>query len=256
MDVAPPPSPESKPAGAYPLPTMLADVYAAPGDVFEYIKNAPVRAMTWLTPMILVAVMAIVYVLIAFSQPGVLQSMRDAREKAFQKQVAAGKMTQAQADGFEKMTEKIMTPGITKLFAVGGGLATTALGFFVVALVLWLAARIVHSSTVSYMKVLEVCALAGMIDVLQKGIRAILVVWKGNLIVTLSPTLFVDNPNMANRTHLWLSLIDPIDVWWLAVLSLGLSKVASIHYAKTAMWAFGLWYGFRAAAILLTPVQQ
>lgn len=253
MDAAPEPPPGLKPPDSYSLVAMLMDVYAAPSDVFEYLKNAPVRAMTWLTPLFLVAIMAVVYVMIAFSQPGVLRSIRDSQDKAFEKNVAAGKMTRAQADQAEKMMEKIMTPSIVRVFSACTALAGTVACVFVVALVFLVAARIVHHSTVSYMKLVEVCALASMIDVLQKALRAVLVLWKGNLLVTVSPTLFVDNPSMTNRTDMWLTLADPIDIWWLSILTLGVSKVASIHYAKAAPWAFGLWYGFRVVGVLMTP---
>jgi hypothetical protein len=253
MDVAPVPSPELPSAQSYSLPALLADVYAAPGDVFDYIKTAPVRVANWLVPLILVAIMAFVYVMVAFSQPGVLYSMQVARDKAFQKNVAAGKMTQAQADAAEKIAARILTPATLRLFSAIGAFAALATGLFLMALVLWLAVRIVHHSGVEYMKVVEVCALAGMIDLLQKTVRSILVVWKGNLLVTVSPTLFLEHPSISNRSDVWLSLLDPIDIWWLAILSLGLSKVASIHYAKAAPWVFGLWFGFRAAATVLTP---
>ena len=246
------PSPELKPPEKYSLAALLADVYAAPADVFDYVKTAPVRAANWLVPLILVGIMTIVYMMVAYSQPGVLRAIREAQDKAFQQNVTAGKMTQAQADAAEKMTARFMTPAVLGAFGALTGLGSTLMGLFLIALVLWLAVRWVHHSAVEYMKVVEVCALAGMIDLLQKILRTILVVWKGNLLVTASPTLFLENPSVTNRRDDFLSLLDPIEVWWVAILSLGLSKVASIHYAKAALWIFGLWYGFRVALILLT----
>ncbi len=247
------PSPELKPVESYSLGGLLADVYAAPSDVFEYVKNTPVRAPIWLVPLLLASVTAVVYILLAFSQPGVIRSIQETQDKAFQKKVASGQMTQAQADQTQKIAARFLTPGVLKLFGAGGALGALVAGIFLMAFVLWMAVRFVHRSGVGYMKVVEVCALAAMIDVLQKIIRAILVVWKGNLLATASPTLFLTNPGLSHRTALWLSLLDPIDIWWLAVLSLGLGKVASISYAKAAVWVFGLWCGFRAAGILFTP---
>ncbi len=48
-------------------------------------------------------------------------------------------------------------------------------------------------------------------------------------------------------------MIDVVDFWWLAVLSLGLSKVASIRYRTAAFITLGIWFGFRIVAALLTP---
>ena|SRR5579872_326755 len=154
MDAAPA-SPDLKPAEAYTVAAMLGDVYAAPGDVFDYLKNAPVRAMTLLTPMFLVVAVGIIYIMVAFSQPGVLPSMREQREKAFQQSVAAGKMTQEKADQMEKITDSFMTPSVTKIIGLVGLLFSTALGLFGMAFLLWLAAGKVHSSAVPYLKVLE-----------------------------------------------------------------------------------------------------
>ena len=75
----------------------------------------------------------------------------------------------------------------------------------------------------------------------QKIVRSILVVWKGNLLATASPALFITNASITKKTALWWSLLDPIDIWWLAIVTLGLSKVASVPYARAAVWVFGLW---------------
>jgi hypothetical protein len=106
------------------------------------------------------------------------------------------------------------------------------------------------------MKVAEVCGLALVIDVPQKLLRSFLVMWKENLLATASPALFLANPSATNRTHLFLSMIDLVDFWWLAVLSLGLSKVAGIRYRTAAFVAFGVWFGFRIILALLTPSQS
>jgi hypothetical protein len=106
------------------------------------------------------------------------------------------------------------------------------------------------------MKVVEICGLALLIDVPQKLLRICLVLWKENLLATASPTLFLAHPNMTNKAHVFLSMIDVVDFWWLAVLSLGVSKVASIRYRAAAFITFGVWYGFRIVAALLTPSQS
>jgi hypothetical protein len=51
-------------------------------------------------------------------------------------------------------------------------------------------------------------------------------------------------------------MFDVVDFWWLAVLSLGVSKIASIRYRTAAWVTFGVWFGFRIIAVLLTPSQS
>ena len=252
-------TPPLPPAEALPEPSSLTDrltdVLAAPGEAFDDLKGAPVRAANWIVPLVLSCIGTVIYFCLAFSQPAILRGLQDQREAAMQKNVAAGKMTQQQADQAGAMTERFLTPTVMKIFGAGGGLLASVAGLFLMAVLIWLALKWFAGSTLGYMKVVEVCGLALVIDVPQKICRIALVAWKGNLLATVSPTLFLANASTTNRAHVFLSMIDLIDIWWLAVLSLGLSKVAGISYRTAAMVAFGVWFGFRIIAALLTPSQ-
>jgi hypothetical protein len=257
MDADPmPPSPEIVPPEASSLTDRLAGVITAPGEVFEEIKNVPDRSANWVVPMILASLATIVYVMVAFSQPDILRGMQEQRENALHKQIAAGKITQAQADQFSAMTERFTTPGVLKLFGGGAALLSSAAGLFLMSLGIWLALKYGAGARLSYMKVVEICGLALVIDVPQKILRMWLVLWKHNLLATASPTLFLANPSPTNITHVILSMFDVVDFWWLAVLSLGVSKVAVVRYRTAALIVFGGWIGFRIVGALLTLVQS
>jgi hypothetical protein len=255
MDAAPIPlsPPEGPPSEPSSLTDRLTNVIAAPGEVFAEIKNAPVRASNWLVPLMLACIVTVVYLCIAFSQPAVLQSLQQQRENAMQKKVAAGKLTQAQADQYGAMTERFLTPTMMKVFGAGAATLAMVAGLFLMAVAIWLALKCCAPARLRYMKVVEICGLALVIDVPQKILRILLVSWKENLLATASPTLFLANPSTANKADVFLSMIDVVDFWWLAVLSLGVSKVASIRYRTAAFITFGVWYGFRVIAALLTP---
>jgi hypothetical protein len=242
--ITPPPS-----AGSPSEPSSLADrlvnVVTAPGEVFAELKNAPVRAANWLVPLTLSCLATVVYIWVAFSQPAIVRAVEAQREAAMQKQIAAGKITQAQADQAAAMTAKVMTPMILKIFGAVGAILASVGGLFVFGLGIWLGLKYCVGVRLEYMKVIETCGLALVIDVLQKILRSWLVVWKENLLATASPALFLDNPSTGNKAHVFLSMIDVVDFWWLAVLALGVSKVASIRYRTAAFLAFGVWFGFR-----------
>ena len=231
----------------------LTNVIAAPGEVYGEIKNAPVRASNWVVPLILSCLVTVVYMCVAFSLPSILRGLQEQREKAVQKQVAAGKITQTQADQATAMTERFMTPAIMKIFGGAGAAVGSVAGLFLMAVLIWLALKWWTEARPSYMKVVEICGLAMVIDVPQKILRICLVTWKGNLLATASPTLFLANPSTTHRADVFLSMFDVVDFWWLAVLSLGVSKVASVRYRTAAFIIFGIWYGFRIVAALLTP---
>jgi hypothetical protein len=255
MDAAPmpPPPPEGAPPEPSSLTDRLTNVITAPGEVFEEIKTASVRASNWLVPLLLACIATVVYICIAFSQPAVLRDLQEQRAKAVQKRVAAGKMTQAEADQAAAMAEQYMTPAILKIFGSGGAVLASVAGLFLMGVAIWLALKCCTAASLNYMKVVEICGLALLIDVPQKILRGFLVLWKENLLATASPTLFLANPSTTNKAHVFLSMIDVVDFWWLAVLSLGVSKVAAIRYRTAAFITFGIWYGFRVAVTLLTP---
>jgi hypothetical protein len=252
MDASPIPTPAQEDAPSEPLSLLdrLTGVITGPTEVFEEVKRSPVRASNWLVPLILVCLGAVFYTVMAFSQPGVNRPFEEAREKAMQKLVADGKMTQAQVDQAMAVGSRI-----TKIVAPFGAVFATAVGIFLLAVAIWLALKLSSEAKLDYMKIVEVCGLAAVIDVPQKIIRTWLVTWKENMLSTLSPTLLLANPDMHSKRDIFLSMIDPIDFWWLAVLSLGISKVASISFQKAALICFGIWYGFRVIAALLTPAQ-
>jgi hypothetical protein len=256
MDAQPNPPSQEPPAEPSSLTDRLANVMAAPGEVFAEIKNMPVRASNWLVPLILACVVTAIYMSVAFSQPPILRGMEEQREAGMRKQVAAGKITQAQADQAAAMMEKILSPAVMKMVGAGGAVLAMAAGLFLMAVAIWLALKYCTPARLDYMKVVEICGLALVIDVPQKVLRLWLVLWKQNLLATASPALFLANASTTNRTHVFLSMIDLVDFWWLAVLSLGLSKVASLRYRTAAFIAFGVWFGFRIVAALLTPSQS
>jgi hypothetical protein len=258
MDAAPipPPSPEAPAPEPSSLTDRLTGVITGPAKVFEEIKGAPVRASNWLVPLILACLVSAVYCAVAFSQPAILRGLQEQRDKAMQKQVAAGKITQAQADQAAALTERFMTPAIMKTFGAASAMLASVAGLFLMGLVLWLVLKCCPAARLSYMKVIEICGLSFVIDVPQKLLRSWLVLWKENLLATASPALFLANPSATNKTHLLLSMLDVVDFRWLAVLSLGLSKVASIRYRNAAFLTFAVWFGFRILAVLLTPSQS
>lgn len=249
----PPPPSENIPSGPSSLTDRLTNVIAAPSEVFAEIKSAPVRASNWLVPLILACAATAVYICIAFSQPDVMREMQTQRENVMRKKVAAGSLTQAQADQAATMTDQFLTPTIVKIFGIGGAVLASSAGLFLMGLGIWLALKCCTDARLPYMKVVEICGLALMIDIPQKIIRTALVLWKENLLATVSPTLFLAHPSTTNKTHVFLSMLDLVDIWWLAVLSLGLSKVASLRYRTAAFITFGVWYGFRVVLALLTP---
>ena len=244
---------ESPPPAETSLANRLTNVYAAPGEVFDEVKASPVKTGNWLVPILISCVAVIAYIAVVFSQEAIIRGMRETQEKAIQKQVDAGKIPQAQADTIIQGMEKFMTPTLMALFGGFGGVMTIFTMTFAVACVLWLASTFIFKTPVPYLKMVEFTGLTMMVDALEKIVRALLAIWKGSMLATLGPILLVENPSMSNKTHLYLSMLDVIDVWWLSLLALALSKAAGVSFWKTAPLIFVVWFGCRALLIFFTP---
>ncbi len=251
MENAPPAIPteqEQRPASS--LARRLLNVFAAPGDVFEEVRTGKPSTANWLVPLLLACVVGVSYAFVVFSQESILQSMREAQEKAMQKRVDAGKMTREQADQALSVTERFTGPTMMKIFGSVGAVIANVAMLFLVALIVWLLGKWVFKSTFSYPKAMEVAALAGMINVLGGIVAMLLAVVMGNIAMTPGPVLLVHEFDPANRLHLFLGQLNVFMLWYLALLSLGLAKLSQVSYGKTACWLFGLW-GLIVAVMIL-----
>src|SRR6266567_4701928 len=111
MENAPLPLPlEEVQRPASSLAGRLLNVFAAPGDVFEEIRTSAPSTANWFVPLLLSCLIGVCYVFVVFSQETILQSMREAQEKAMQKQVDAGKLTQQQAEQRLEMAQRFAGP--------------------------------------------------------------------------------------------------------------------------------------------------
>jgi hypothetical protein len=223
------------------LAGRLTNVFVAPGEVFAEIKDRPVEPANWVVPMVIAVIVGIVYVMVVFSQPAVLQQMKDTQEKAMQERVASGKMTQQQADAAMETSQKFMTPTIMKSVGILGVIFVSAIWLFFMALVLWLAGRFGMHGQVTYMKMVEVAGLATMISALGGIVAMALAVIYGNTLMTPSLILAVGHFDPHNPMHQVLASLNVITLWYMAVLSVGLGQTTGKGFFRAAAWIYGLW---------------
>jgi hypothetical protein len=227
----------------------LMNVYAVPGEVFDTIKPAPHAPANWLVPILLSCVIAVIHVWVMFSQPAIQQQMREQQARQFEQMVEEGKMTQQQVDDIQaKMGDSQFL--IIKIAGSVGALAVCFIWPFGLSLLLWLLAKWIFKSGLTYPKTIEMVGLCTMIGVLGGIVVMLLVVVKGNMHATLSPALLMRDFDPANKLHLVLSSLNLITLWYLGVLSVGLSRLTGKSFLTPALWIFGTWAVLRAAIIL------
>jgi hypothetical protein len=230
------------------MAARLLNVFTAPEDVAEDIKRRPPSTANWLVPTLILCFVALIASSIIFSQESVRQQMNEAREKEFEKQVAAGKMPKEAADHarefFEKYGSTLMIGG-----AAVGAVMTSFITPLVVALALWLVGTRVFKGQVVFLKALELAGLANMIRALESLLFALLVAATGKLSATPSLALAIGEFDPQNKGHQLLAAANGMTIWYLVVLAIGLARLCAVPFARAAAWLFGLWAVLRLSIV-------
>ena len=217
------------------LPARLLNVFAVPGDVFTEVKSAPHFTSNWLVPTICSALAGIIATFIIFSQPAVIQQLREQQAKVMDQQVKAGKMTQAQADKAQAIMEKFTGPTTMKIFGSVGSVVVSFLHVVWWGFVLWLLSRWLLKVRISYPKTLEVVGLSMMIGVLGAIVAMLLTVNLGRMGATPSLALIVNDFDATRKSHLFMGAANVFYFWQVGVTAIGLSKLAEVPFVR-ALW--------------------
>ncbi len=254
MEPAPPitePQSEApKPAGTS-LAARLLNVFAVPGDVFDEVKAGRITAANWLVPVLLWAVVGVIFALIIFSQPAIQQQLREQQARTLDKLVETGKMTRADADDAMAKFEKYGGPTLLKISGSVGAVLLSFVHVFWWALVLWLAGRWFFKAQFRYLKALEVTGLAMMIGVLGQIVTLLLVVNLARLFATPSLGLVISDFDATRKSHLVLGAANVFSFWLVGVMALGLAKLAGVPFLRAAFPVLAYWLLQESLLIML-----
>jgi hypothetical protein len=205
--------------------------------------------------MLLACLAGLVYVFVVFSQPAVIQELREQQAAAMEKQVESGKLTRAQAEQAEQVMERFSSSGITKVFGAVGVVGANLVRVFWWGLIVWLVGRFAMGSTLGYGKALEVVGLATTIGVLGGIVSLLLAVAMGSVHATASPALLVQGFDPKNVSHAILGGLNVFELWMTGVASRGLAVVAGSSFGKAAVWLYAHWLVLAALFIGLGQIQ-
>src|SRR5262245_56352727 len=102
-DDARPTNPEQPTSSLF---SRLMNIFAAPGEVYEEVKNGPARTGNWLAPTLTLIVVSWIGVEIIFSQDAIKQQLNDLQAREVEKQIEKGKFTKAQAEQARAAAER------------------------------------------------------------------------------------------------------------------------------------------------------
>ncbi|MCP5516042.1 MAG: YIP1 family protein [Verrucomicrobiales bacterium] len=236
----PPVDPPDSPVVTTSVMARMLNVFAAPGDVFNEVRQSAPNTANWLMPAILLMVVGWACHFLVMAQPETMQQINAMAERGIQQQVEAGKLTQAQADVAHDQAIKFA--GISA--RVAGILAPPAAAFatpFWWGLLLWLLGGKLLKGGFSFMKAVEVAGLSSMILVLEAVLKTLLILATGNLFAGPGPVLLIRDFDAQNLLHGVLAKLSLTTLWVLAVRAVGIARLGAGSFARSAGVVFGFW---------------
>ena len=224
-------------------------IITEPGRVFENIATTPKKTSDWLTPFFLILIFAAISVAIVMQNSIIKEEVkskaRDKMEKAFDKQVANGTMTRAEAVEMQEKAEKGLdiigtVPGmiiqtISVLF-VGG------MVFFIIAAYFFLISKLFIKAPFGFEDVLVAYGMSGYITVINIIICIILAFIYDRQFESASLASLMNIQENGIAKFL-LSKVDIFTIWAYAVFTIGLTKLSKgKSYVAYAIIVFGSWF--------------
>jgi hypothetical protein len=152
----------------------------------------------------------------------------------------AGKITQEQAALLKGHWQSVS--GIVVCLAI-------LAGTFWSAFILWVMGRVFLQCQFAFGKALEVAGLSGTILVLGAVVTALLIAATGDASARPALSLLCLDLPPGSRLRATLAVCDCFQLWAIAVLAAGLSKLSGATFKEAAFWVFGYWTGVRAALV-------
>jgi hypothetical protein len=190
----------------------MLNVMACPGEVFDEIVAAPLNLANWRAPTLLVCFTGLLAVY--------------------------SRMPAAASQGGWPLAAAILTA------------AATIAGSVWCAFVLWFIGRIFLNVRFSFLKTLEIAGLAGALIALGNLVTVLLIAATANPSAQPSLALLASDLSIHSAKGQILQLFNFFHLWSLALLALGLSRLANVSFKEASFWVFGYWFVIPLALII------
>ena len=128
----------------------LTNIFVAPGELYENVRDTPNTMSNWLVPLIIFIVVAILLSQLVLQNPAIVDEITRTMTQQFDKAIQEGKMTQEQADQVYEKTK----PGSTwfAILQIGGTLIMTPIFLVLLSLIYWLLGKWGMNATAPFIK--------------------------------------------------------------------------------------------------------
>jgi hypothetical protein len=230
------------------LVSRLANILAAPGEVFDQLKEATSSVANWMAPAVLLMVVSWIGAWFIFAQPVIQQQLTEIQDKAFQKAIAKQHLSKEQAETAREAAAKYAGLGTKIMAAVAPVMAGILIPVWW-GLLVWLIGTKVFKAQFPFMKAIEVAGLANMITVLEAIVKTLLILVMSSAFASPCLALLIKDFDPQNPAHGALGAVNVMTFWFLAVVALGLARLSGAATGKAAAWVFGIWVFYRGLLV-------
>jgi hypothetical protein len=226
------------------LSDKLAGVFASPSELYDNVRQTPPTSSNWLVPTLILVVVGVIMAYLVTSNPVLSDQMKrmasEQMEKGLAKQLAAGKITQEQANQARDQMSGMGETG-TLIFKYVAAAAGPFFSLFLASLIYWLLGKGVMKATAPYMKVVEVVGLTFFIVAVESVVTTILSIGMNSIFASPSLALLISDFSIENKMHLLAASMNVFTFWTLTVTSIGLSRLFQKDLPKVLVLVFALW---------------
>ena len=244
MNETPIQTPQAEEVKPMSLSDKLVGVFASPSELYDNVRQTPPTSSNWLIPTLILIVVGVIMAYLITSNPTLSDQMKrmasEQMEKGLTKQLAAGKITQEQANQARDQMSGMGATGAL-IFTYVSAILGPFFALFLGALVFWLLGKGVMKATSPYMKVVEVVGLTFFIATLESVVTTILCIGMNSIFASPSLALLISDFSIENKMHLLAAAMNVFTFWTLAVTSIGLARLFQKDFPKVLVLVFALW---------------
>ncbi len=232
------------------LGSIIMNVFSSPAEAFQGLRESESRAMLWLIPLILMILLSSISTYVVLSNETLKNQVVESRDRAIQRQVDAGKITQEQADQQKEGMERL--GGMFVAIGIVTNVILLTVGLFVAGLFLWLSGKLVLKSTAGYGKHLEVYGISCWIGLLGGIVTLLMIVGLNSIYASPGAGLAVyASFDPMSTTHKILASLNIFSVWQAVIIGIGLGKLSDKSTSIGIAIAMVLWVLWVVVQILL-----
>jgi hypothetical protein len=222
----------------------LVGVFSSPTELYDNVRQTPPTSSNWVVPLLTLIVVGTIMAFLFASNPTLSDQLKrlttEQMEKGLQKQLAAGKMTQEQANQARDQMSGMGATG-AMIFIYVTAILGPVFSLFLGGLFFWLLGKTVMKATSPYMKVVEVVGLTFFISTLESVVTTILTIGTSSMFASPSLALFISDFSVENKMHALAASVNVFTFWTLGVTSIGLSRLFQRDLPKVLVLVFALW---------------